>query len=251
MKNTINASHHTYDGTIGFAQAEDVQKYWKSRLHHAFINAFRLASDFDAYGGASRLFVWQDNVVKFPGGHSEKIKELDFTSTGIAAAATSDGRVAGDGQIKIEEWPNVKPITLFNHSAYILNAGTLDPVANIGDIILVQNFGKARPRDLVVVAFGDKLYARRLNESEDHSDVVVLTGSIGSGKSTAAEILGRLGAAVVSADTLARDAVEKGSLGLEKIVAAFGKEMLRDDGTLDRKKLAVMVFADSKNRIMN
>lgn len=176
VKNTINASHHTYDGTIGFAEAEDVQKYWKSRLHNAFINAFRLAADFDAYGGVSRFFAWQDNVVNFPDGHSDKIKELDFTSTGVAAAATSDGHVVGDGQIEIEEWPNVKPITLFNHSAYRLNAGTLDPIANIGDIILVQNFGQTCPRDLVVVAFGDKLYARRLNESEDHSDVVVLTG---------------------------------------------------------------------------
>jgi len=175
VKSIINECHHTYDGTIGFAQAEDVREYWKNKLHSAFINAFRLAADFDAYGGVSRLFTWQDNVVKFPDGHSEKIKALDFTSTGVAAAATSDGRV-GDGQIEIEEWPNVKPITLFNHSAYILNAGTLDPVADIGDIILVQKFGKTRPRDLVIAAFGDKLYARRLNESEDHSDVVVLTG---------------------------------------------------------------------------
>ena len=144
----INASHHTYDGSIGFAQAEDVQKYWQGKLQAAFINAFRLAADFDAYGGVSRLFAWRDNVVKFPGGHTDKIKALIFASTGVAAAATSDGRV-GDGQIEIEEWANVKPITLFNHSAYRLNEGTLDPVAGIGDIILVQNFGKTRPRDLV------------------------------------------------------------------------------------------------------
>ena len=172
----INTSHHTYDGTIGFAEAEDIHKYWKKKLQTAFINAFRLAAAFDAYGGVSRLFAWRENVSEFPGGHTDKIKSLAFVSTGVAAAAISDGRVVGDGQIEIEEWPNVKPITLFNHSAYRLNAGTLDPVANIGDIILVQNFGKTRPRDLVVVAFGDKLYARRLNESEDHSDVVVLTG---------------------------------------------------------------------------
>ena len=172
----INASHHTYDGTIGFAEAEDIHKYWKEKLQTAFINAFRLAADFDAYGGVSRLFVWRENVSKFPGGHTDKIKSLTFVSTGVAAAAISDGRVIGDGQIEIERWPNVIPITLFNHSAYRLNAGTLDPIADIGDIILVQNFGKTRHRDLVVVAFGDKLYARRLNESEDHSDVVVLTG---------------------------------------------------------------------------
>ena len=171
----INASHHTYDGTIGYAQAEEVHNYWKNKLQNAFINAFRLAADFDAYGGVSRLFAWRDNVVKFPEGHSDKVKTLDFTSTGIAAAALSDGRV-GDGQIELEEWSNGKPITLFNHSAYILNAGTLDPVANIGDIVLVKNYGLTCNRDLAIVVFGDKIYARRFNESEDHSDVVILTG---------------------------------------------------------------------------
>lgn len=171
----INASHHTYDGTIGFAEAEDTHKYWKDKLQSAFVNAFRLAADFDAYGGVSRLYTWKENVVNFPDGYSKKIKDLNFSSTGIAAAATSDGRI-GCGQIEIEEWGDVKPITLYNHSAYVLNAGTLDPVVNIGDIILVQNFGTVRPRDLVVVAYGDKLYARRINENEDHSDVVMLTG---------------------------------------------------------------------------
>lgn len=170
----INASHHTYDGTIGYAEAEDVQKYWKGKLQSAFVNAFRLAADFDAYGGVSRLFAWEDNVIMFPDGHRDKIKALPFTSTGIAAAAETDGLV-GNGQIQIEEWHDAKPISLFNHSAYRLNAGTLDPVVGIGDIILVQDFGEPRSRNLTVTALGDKLYARRLNETEDHTDVVILT----------------------------------------------------------------------------
>ena len=171
----INASHHTYDGTIGYAQAQDVQKYWEKSLQKAFVNAFRAAADYDAYGGISRLFAWKDNVAEFPAGHKDKIKALAFISTGVAAAALSDGRI-GDGQIEIEEWSEARPITLFNHSAYRLNAGTLDPVAGIGDIILVQDFGTPRSRNLTVVAFGDKLYARRLNETEDHPDVIMLTG---------------------------------------------------------------------------
>lgn len=170
----INASHHTYDGTIGYAQAEEVQKYWKGKLQTAFVNAFRLAADFDAYGGVSRLFAWEDNVVAFPDGHTDKIKALAFTSTGVAAAAESDGLV-GSGQIEIEEWDNAEPISLFKHSAYRLNAGTLDPVADIGDIILVQDFGEPRSRNLTVTALGDKLYARRLNETDDHTDIVILT----------------------------------------------------------------------------
>lgn len=171
----INAAIHGFDETIGFAQAEEVRKYWKDKLQLAFSNAFRLAADFDAYGGASRLFAWRDNIIAFPTGHTDKIKELAFASTGVAAAAISDGRV-GDGQITIEEWSDTESVSLFNHSAYRLNAGTLDPVAGIGDVILVQGFGTSVSRDLVVAVFGDKLYARRLNESEDHSEIVVLTG---------------------------------------------------------------------------
>ena len=172
----INATHHTYDGTIGYAQAEDVKAYWDKTLEKAFVNAFRLAADYDAYGSVTRLVDWRENVIPFPGGHKDQVKALDFATTGIAAAAESDGLVVGDGQISIQEWDETQPITLFNHSAYRLNAGTLDPVAGIGDVILVQNFGTPGPRNLVVGVYGDKLYARRLNETEDHTEIVTLTG---------------------------------------------------------------------------
>ncbi|OUS07847.1 hypothetical protein A9Q96_04930 [Rhodobacterales bacterium 52_120_T64] len=170
----INAPHHTFDGTIGYAQAQDVQKYWKGPLQKAFVNAFRLAADFDAYNGVSRLFAWEDNVIEFPDGHKDKIKSLGLPLTGVAAAAETDGLV-GDGQIQIEEWDKSEKITLFAHNAYRLNAGTLDPIAGIGDIILVQDHPKPRSRNLIVTALGEKLYARRLNDSNSHPDVVMLT----------------------------------------------------------------------------
>ena len=69
-----------------------------------------------------------------------------------------------------------KTESLFKHSAYYLNAGTLEPVATIGDVIIVQDFGEPRSRNLTVAAFGDKLYARRLNETEDHPEIILLTG---------------------------------------------------------------------------
>lgn len=172
----INATHHTYDGTIGFAQAEEVKAYWDKTLEKAFMNAFRLTADYDAYGSVTRLVDWRENAISFPDGHKHHVKALDFATTGIAAAAESDGLVAGDGQISIQEWDETQPITLFNHSAYRLNAGTLDPVAGMGDVILVQNFGMPGPRNLVVAVYGDRLYARRLNETEDHTEIVTLTG---------------------------------------------------------------------------
>jgi len=172
----INFANHTYDGTIGYAEAEEVKAYWEKTLEKAFVNAFRLAADYDAYGSVTRLVDWRDNVISLPSGHNDEVKLLDFATTGIAAAAESDGLVVGDGHILIQEWDETKSITLFNHSAYLLNAGTLDPVAGIGDEILVQNFGVPSPRNLVVCVYGEKLYARRLNETEDHTEIVTLTG---------------------------------------------------------------------------
>jgi dephospho-CoA kinase len=73
---------------------------------------------------------------------------------------------------------------------------------------------------------------------------VGLTGGIGSGKSTVSAELGRLGAVVIDADQLAREVVAPGSPGLAAVVAEFGEEMLRPDGSLDRAVLAARVFAD-------
>jgi dephospho-CoA kinase len=58
----------------------------------------------------------------------------------------------------------------------------------------------------------------------------------------------RLGVTVVDADEVAREVVERGSEGLAEIVAAFGDEVLAEDGTLDRKKLAAIVFEDPDAR---
>lgn len=78
--------------------------------------------------------------------------------------------------------------------------------------------------------------------------VVGLTGGIASGKSTVARMLVELGAALIDADQLARDIVRPATPGLARLVEAFGNEILREDGTLDRKKLGEIVFADGDAR---
>lgn len=75
-----------------------------------------------------------------------------------------------------------------------------------------------------------------------------LTGGIGSGKSTVAALLRERGIPVVDADELAREAVAAGSAGLEEVVAAFGPGVLASDGSLDRKRLAELVFGDAEAR---
>jgi len=77
---------------------------------------------------------------------------------------------------------------------------------------------------------------------------VGLTGSIGVGKSYVAGILAELGCHVLDADHTAREVVAPGSAGLSAVVAAFGREVLRSDRTLDRQLLGSLVFADEKKR---
>ncbi|MEO6204568.1 MAG: dephospho-CoA kinase [Mycobacteriales bacterium] len=77
---------------------------------------------------------------------------------------------------------------------------------------------------------------------------VGLTGGIGSGKSTVSALLAERGATVIDADLIAREVVEPGTAGLAAVVAQFGREMLRDDGTLDRERLGHVVFSDPAPR---
>jgi dephospho-CoA kinase len=73
---------------------------------------------------------------------------------------------------------------------------------------------------------------------------VGLTGGIGSGKSTVSELFASYGALVVDSDRISREVVEPGTPGLAAVVAEFGEEVLRPDGTLDRPKLGAIVFGD-------
>jgi dephospho-CoA kinase len=74
--------------------------------------------------------------------------------------------------------------------------------------------------------------------------LVGLTGGIGSGKSTVAELLAQHGAIVIDADELARRAVELGTDGFDRVVETFGRDILGPDGDIDRARLAEVVFAE-------
>jgi dephospho-CoA kinase len=79
--------------------------------------------------------------------------------------------------------------------------------------------------------------------------IIGLTGGIASGKSSVAALLEELGAPVIDADQLARDAVVPGSPALTEIVGLFGHEVLNSDGFLDRNRLGAIVFSDSEARL--
>src|SRR5467141_1103751 len=78
---------------------------------------------------------------------------------------------------------------------------------------------------------------------------VGLTGSIAVGKSFVLGVLADLGCKVLDADITARDVVAPGTPGLKAVSETFGKDILNDDGTLDRAKLAAIVFADEQQRL--
>jgi dephospho-CoA kinase len=73
-----------------------------------------------------------------------------------------------------------------------------------------------------------------------------LTGGIGSGKTTAAKRFLALGARVYHADEISRRALDPGAVCYDRVVSAFGQEILREDGTIDRKRLGQIVFADAE-----
>ena len=74
--------------------------------------------------------------------------------------------------------------------------------------------------------------------------LIGLTGNIGSGKSTVAQLLSERGATIIDADVLARRAVELGSPAYKSIVERWGTSILAPDGSIDRAALRRIVFTD-------
>ena len=75
-----------------------------------------------------------------------------------------------------------------------------------------------------------------------------LTGNIGSGKSTVAAMLREAGIPVLDADRISRQVTAPGGRAYDAVVQAFGRGIVRDDGSIDRKRLGEIVFADPASR---
>lgn len=82
--------------------------------------------------------------------------------------------------------------------------------------------------------------------------ILGLTGGIATGKSTVVNVFKNLGFPIVDADIIAREVVEPGNIGLAEIVSVFGTNIINSDGSLNRKKLGVLIFSDAqKRKILN
>ncbi len=78
---------------------------------------------------------------------------------------------------------------------------------------------------------------------------VGLTGSIAVGKSFVGSVFRELGCHVLDADQTAREVVGPGTIGLSRIVAEFGNDVVTSEGELDRRRMAEIVFADKSKRL--
>ena len=87
-----------------------------------------------------------------------------------------------------------------------------------------------------------------LNKSKTNALLLGVTGGIASGKTTVANLLADLGAAIIDFDIIARQVVEPGSPCLGEIIAFFGDEILDREGRLNRKMLSMIVFAAERKR---
>ncbi|OGN87258.1 MAG: dephospho-CoA kinase [Chloroflexi bacterium RBG_13_46_9] len=86
--------------------------------------------------------------------------------------------------------------------------------------------------------------------------VVGLTGGMGSGKSTASQIMAELGAVIIDADKVGHEAYQANTKTWQDVVAAFGNQVVAQDGSIDRKKLGAIVFGNPEqlerlNRIVH
>lgn len=84
--------------------------------------------------------------------------------------------------------------------------------------------------------------------TQNKTRIIGLTGGIGTGKSTVSNIIRDKGYIVLDADKIAREVVAKGTEGYKKIVEEFGQDILLEDGELNRKVVANIVFKDEIER---
>ncbi len=77
--------------------------------------------------------------------------------------------------------------------------------------------------------------------------IIGLTGGIGAGKTTVAELLGRQGAVLIDVDALGREVIGPGGSAVEAVVARFGEDLRSSDGSIDRPSLANLVFGNPES----
>ena len=98
------------------------------------------------------------------------------------------------------------------------------------------------------MSYGGLAELDTIRGKDDNRLLLGVTGGIASGKSTVVKMLEDLGAPIIDFDIIARQVVEPGRPALREIVDYFGKQVLEEDGSLDRKRVSDIVFRDFEKR---
>lgn len=184
----MEIAHHAGASNLGMAEATDVHDHWAKKLKLVLDRAFRLAQRYHSLHGRSAL-VADPPSSSLPEGYKAAVQAIPLNVLG-RAAALSDGRMA-DGLLDFDEYEASahKKITLAQHLAYRISSPTLEPVARVGDILLIKDAGEPTPRSLVVALTGDRVLARRFEIADNHSDIAVLTAQSISPRQIAAPVI--------------------------------------------------------------
>lgn len=91
------------------------------------------------------------------------------------------------------------------------------------------------------------MFLRNMPKIGQKKIIIGLTGNIAAGKSTVAQVWQKMGAVVINVDKLAHELYLPQTPVWKKIVKTFGKEILKDDHTVDRRKLAAIVFRSDRH----
>ena len=171
----LEGSHHTTGKNYGMGEATSVEEYWRKTLRPALDRACRTAREHRLVHGGSSALHGPPPVADLPEGYQEQVRAIPLRVLGRAAALT-DGRVA-DGTLEMDSIAegNEIPVTLGRHFAYRLTAATLEPVARMGDIVLVKEHGEPSEKSLSLAISEDRILARRFEIAENHTDIAVLT----------------------------------------------------------------------------
>lgn len=95
----------------------------------------------------------------------------------------------------------------------------------------------------------DETTMRSTRPSKNSRLVVGLTGGIGSGKSTVAELFGQLGASIIDTDAISHQLTGSGGGAIPALRATFGERYIDDDGALDRTEMRALIFNDADARL--
>lgn len=171
----INFPHHFRDEDVGYAQAIDVERYWRKQLSPALFKAFQAQRDHAAMHGTLSFQLAPRDSMPLPEGHEDILRAAPWQIRGRAAAVTN-GRVA-DGRLSVSSHDLTEQLTvqLTSHAIFRLCAPTLEPVASAGDALIVSHATPVHAKNLVVVGIEGVVRARRFDLSEASPELAILT----------------------------------------------------------------------------